>query len=59
MKLMQQYWELNVQAAQTMKEIVILTAKNQAAPRYLHEQHQDIQMAMEQIAIQIDEELSK
>ena len=59
MNLMQQYFELNVLAMQTVKEIAILTAKNQNAPRYLQDQYLQAVDDMSFVAIQIDAELSK
>lgn len=59
MNLMQQYFELNVLAMQTMKEIAILTAKNQNAPGYLQDQYLQAVGDMNFVAIQIDAELSK
>ena len=56
---MQQYFELNVLAMQTMKEIAILTAKNQNAPGYLQDQYLQAVGDMNFVAIQIDAELSK
>ena len=56
---MQQYFELNVLAMQTMKEIAILTAKNQNAPSYLRDQYLQAVDDMNFVAIQIDAELSK
>lgn len=59
MNLMQQYFELNVLAMRTMKEIVILTAKNQNAPRYLQDQYMRTVDDMTFVAMQIDRELEK
>ena len=59
MKLMQQYFELNVIAMRTMKEIAILTAKNQNAPGYLKDQYLQAVDDMNFVAIQIDAELKK
>lgn len=59
MKLMQQYFELNILAMQTMKEIAILTAKNQNAPRYLQDQYMRTIDDMNFVAMQIDKELKK
>lgn len=59
MNLMQQYYELNVLAMQAMKEIAILTAKNQNAPNYLKDQYIQTVHDMNFVAMQIDKELKK
>lgn len=59
MKLMQQYFALNVLAMRTMKEIAILTAKNQNAPNYLQDQYMQTIHDMNFVAMQIDKELEE
>ena len=59
MKLMQQYFELNAIAMRTMKEIAILTAKNQNAPNWLQDQYMQTVHDMNFVAMQIDKELEK
>ena len=56
---MQQYFELNVLAMQTIKEIAILTAKNQNAPSYLQDQYVRTVDDMNFVSMQIDKELEK
>ena len=59
MNLMQQYFKLNVIAMRTIKEIAILTAKNQNAPNWLQDQYMQTVDDMNSVAIQIDKELKK
>ena len=59
MELMQQYFALNVLAMRTIKEIAILTAKNQNAPNYLQDQYMQTIDDMNFVAMQIDKELKK
>ena len=56
---MQQYFKLNVSAMRAMKEIAILTAKNQNVPNWLQDQYMQTVDDMNFVAMQIDKELKK